>query len=407
MAARVIDSFPLIAKTFSGLEEVLADELRELGAASVEPGRRMCAFRGDRRLLYRVNLECRTAVRVLKPIGRFPADGIDALYRRMGRTNWLKHLRPEGTLAIDPVTSGGIFKNSLYAAQVAKDAICDQIRRASGQRPSVDLENPDVRINLHIDQKRVTLYLDASGDSLHKRGYRQATGEAPLNEVLAAGILRLTGWDQRSALTDFMCGSGTLAIEGAMMARRIAPGLTRGRFGYERWLDFDPALHAEVVAAARDRQLPRLDFPIVASDVDPAMIAIARENARRAGVERDITWQVLDFGDATPPTAAGTVVTNPPYDERIKVDEVIEFHRRIGDVLKHNWPGHTAWILAGNLPAAKFIGLKPGAKIKLFNGPIECRLLKFAMYSLEEGTRKLNKGTKDTKGEEKKDEGRE
>ncbi len=380
------ESFPMIAKTFFGLEGVLADELVELGADDVRPGRRMCSFRGDQRLMYRANVELRTAVRVLKPIARFPADGADALYRRMGRTNWLKHLEPGGTLAIDPVTSGRVFTNSLYAAQVAKDAIVDQIRRGTGQRPSVDLADPDVRINLHVDQKRVTVYLDASGESLHKRGYRQAAGEAPLNEVLAAGILRLTGWDRASPLVDFMCGSGTLAIEAALAARRIAPGTIRRTFGYMRWKDFDAALHAAVIDAAREGQLAELAFPIAGSDADPAMIAAAGENAQRAGVAADIRWQVQDFGDAAPPAAAGTVVTNPPYDERLKMDEIVAFHRRLGDVLKHRWAGYTAWILAGNLEAAKFIGLRPGARLRLFNGPIECRLLKFAMYALEART---------------------
>jgi putative N6-adenine-specific DNA methylase len=378
----VPETIPLIAKTFFGLEDVLAAELRELGAEDVEPGRRMCSFRGDQKMLYRANLCCRTAVRILKPIARFPADGTDALYRRIGRTNWLKHLEPEGTLAIDPVTSGGVFNNSLYAAQVAKDAIVDQIRRATGSRPSVDLADPDVRINLHIDQKRVTVYLDASGESLHKRGYRQATGVAPINEVLAAGILRLIGWDRASALADFMCGSGTFPIEAAMLARRIVPGTIRQQFGYQRWKDFDAAAHDAVLTEARQQELPSLGFPISGSDHDAEMIEASRENAARAGVAADITWQVQDFAEAVPPAASGTLISNPPYEERIKTDEIVEFHRRIGDVLKHRWAGYTAWILAGNLEAAKFIGLKPGAKIRLFNGQIECRLLKFAIYAL-------------------------
>ena len=386
------ETFPMIAKTFFGLEGVLADELAELGAEDIQPGRRMCSFRGDQRLMYRANVECRTAVRVLKPIARFPADGTEALYRRVGRTNWTKHLEPEGTLAIDPVTSGRVFTNSLYAAQVAKDAIVDQMRRRTGQRPSVDLVDPDLRINLHIDQKRVTVYLDASGESLHKRGYRQAAGEAPLNEVLAAGILRLTGWDRTSALVDFMCGSGTILIEAALLARRIAPGTIRRRFGYMRWRDFDASLHAQVMEAARQRELASLSFPIAGSDCDAEMIAAAQDNAQRAGVGDDIDWRVQDFGEAAPPAEAGTLVTNPPYDERLKMAEIVAFHRRIGDVLKHRWAGYTAWLLAGNLEAAKFVGLRPGARLRLFNGPIECRLLKFVMYALEPRDGAENRG---------------
>lgn len=376
------ESFTMIAKTFFGLEEVLAAELVELGAEQVETGRRMCSFRGDQRIMYRANIACRTAVRVLKPIARFPADGPDALYRCMGRTNWLKHLSPEGTLAIDPVVHGGAFTNSLYAAQVAKDAIADQIRRRTRSRPSVDLADPDVRINLHIDRNRVTVYLDSSGDSLHRRGYRAAAGDAPINEVLAAGILQLAGWDRAGALADFMCGSGTFPIEAALAARRIAPGTIRRRFGYMRWKDFCKATHDAELANATSGELPALPFPVQGSDRDPQMIALARENARRAGVERDIAWQVQDFSAVAPPAPAGTLVANPPYDERMKSPDLVAQYRRLGDVLKHRWAGYTAYILTGNREAAKFIGLRPAARVRLFNGPIECRLLKFPIYAL-------------------------
>jgi putative N6-adenine-specific DNA methylase len=383
----VAETFPIIAKTLFGLEEVLAGELRELGAEDVQVGRRLCSFRGDQRMLYRVNVCCRTATRVLKPILRFPADGADALYRRIGRTNWIRHLDPEGTLAIDPVTSGNIFTNSLYAAQVAKDAIVDQIRRATGKRPSIELDDPDLRVNLHIDGKRVTVYLDASGESLHRRGYRLATGAAPLGEVLAAGILRLAEWDATSPLVDFMCGSGTIPIEAAMLARGIAPG-TRGRtFGFQKWLDYDAALDEDVRSESRRQERANLSFPIVGSDRDGEMIAAARANAERAGVAADIQWQVTDFAELERPAPAGTLITNPPYEERIKTEEIVEFHKRIGDVLKHRWAGYTAWVLAGNLDAAKFIGLKPNRKIRLFNGQIECRLLKFAIYAFGERPR--------------------
>ncbi|REK12745.1 MAG: hypothetical protein DWQ37_10980 [Planctomycetota bacterium] len=377
------DAFPMIAKTLFGLEDVLAAELEELGALDVQTGNRMCSFRGDLRMLYRANVECRTAVRVLKPIARFPADGTDALYRRIGRTNWLKHLEPEGSLAIDPVVNGRVFTNSLYAAQVAKDGIVDQIRKRTGQRPSVDLEDPDVRINLHIAHKRVTVYLDASGDSLHKRGYRQAAGEAPLGEVLAAGILRLVGWDAASPLADFMCGSGTFLIEAALLARRIAPGTLRETFGYMRWKDYCPATHEEVLAAARGQELPNLSFPIQGSDCDGEVVNVAWENARGARVADDVIWKVQDFAEARPPAPGGILLTNPPYEERIKTNDIVALYRHIGDVLKHHWAGYTAHILTGNREAAKFIGLRPAARIKLFNGPIECRLLKFGIYALE------------------------
>jgi putative N6-adenine-specific DNA methylase len=372
----------MIAKTFFGLENVLAAELAELGAEQIEPGRRMCSFRGDQRLLYRANVACRTAVRVLKPIARFPADSPDALYRSTGRTHWLKHLSPDGTLAIDPVVHGGVFTNSLFAAQVAKDAIVDQVRRRTGRRPSVDLVDPELRINLHVDRNRVTVYLDSSGDSLHRRGYRTTAGEAPLNEVLAAGILKLTGWDAASPLADFMCGSGTIPIEAALVARRIAPGTIRRQFGYMRWKDFSKTTHEAVLAEARRQERPAVPFSIQGSDRDPRMIVLARENARRAGVDRDVAWHAEELSAVAPPAPGGTLVANPPYDERQKAPDVVELYRHLGDVLKHRWAGYTAFIFTGNLDAAKFIGLRPRERIRLFNGPIECRLLKFPIYAL-------------------------
>jgi putative N6-adenine-specific DNA methylase len=277
----------MIAKTFFGLEHVLADELAALGVEQIRPGRRMCAFQGTQRLMYRANLECRTAVRILKPIHTFTATNEDELYRGVGRVDWGTLLDVEGTLAIDPVVHSVAFSNSLYAAQLAKDAIVDQLRTGK-RRPNVDLLDPLLRINLHIDQQRVTLYLDASGDSLHKRGYRVETGEAPINEVLAAGILRLTGWDQRSPLVDFMCGSGTFVIEAALWARRMAPGLLRRKFGYMRWKDFSPATHDELMQEIRQQVRGPLDFAIQGSDLDAEVIEAARANARRAGVERDV-----------------------------------------------------------------------------------------------------------------------
>ncbi len=387
--APLADRFEIVAKTLFGLEEVLAGELRALGAEDVQVGRRMCTFRGDQKLLYRANIECRTAIRVLKPIARFPAEDRGSLYRAMQRTNWLKYLEPTGSLAIDPVVHSSLFPNSLYAAQVAKDAICDQIRHKTNVRPNVDLENPDLRINLHIDHKLVTVYLDSSGDSLHRRGYRTMAGAAPVNEVLAAGILQLIGWDQASPLVDFMCGSGTIPIEAALLARRIAPGSLRPAFGYQRWKDYSESTQQQVLAEARAREVPGLGFPIVGSDVDADMIPIARENAQRAGVAGDIAWSVQDMADVVPPATSGpatsgTVLINPPYEERMKTDAIFEFYRAIGDVFKQRWAGYTAYVLTGNLEAGKQVGLRASARIKLFNGSIECRLLKFELYA---GTR--------------------
>jgi 23S rRNA (guanine2445-N2)-methyltransferase / 23S rRNA (guanine2069-N7)-methyltransferase len=377
------DDFDMIAKTFFGLEGVLADELASLGATDVSRGRRMCSFRGDRALLYRANIRCRTAVRILKPVHTFTISDEASLYRGVGELDWLAHLEDDGSLAIDPVVHHSIFENTLYAAQLAKDAIVDQVRAKTARRPSIDLTDPDLRINLHIDRDRVTLYLDASGDSLHKRGYRAATGEAPLNEVLAAGVLRLSGWDGVSPLSDFMCGSGTLLIEAAMMARGIAPGALGRRFGYMRWKDFCPATHEAELATALEQLQPPLSFPIQGTDLDAGVLAAARENARRATVDNDIIWSAANFENASPPAESGTLVTNPPYDRRMKTAHIDAVYRRIGDALKQNWHGHTAFLLIGNPDAAKQVGLRPSAKIRLFNGPIECRLLKYDLFAAE------------------------
>jgi 23S rRNA (guanine2445-N2)-methyltransferase / 23S rRNA (guanine2069-N7)-methyltransferase len=380
-------TFPLIAKTFFGLEGVLAQELKALGASDAATGRRMVSFTADQALLYRANLWCRTAVRILKPIAAFTvdaqaADPYRSLYAQIREIDWQAYLRPTGTLAIDPVVHGRLLTNSLYAAQVTKDAIADWFRDRHGERPSVDRVQPDLRINLHVSGDRATVYLDASGQSLHKRGYRRQTGEAPLNEVLAAGILRLTGWDGDAPLGDFLCGSGTLPIEAALMARNHAPGLIRDDFGYRRWLDFDPALEAEVIDEARQAARPTDPAAaprIFGSDLDPGAIAAARENAARAGVAADIEFQLANFENLEPPAEQGTIVVNPPYDQRLRVAGVGAFYRRLGNVLARRWQGYDAWVLAGNLEAAGQFGIEPAASLPLFNGPIECRLLRFEL----------------------------
>jgi len=370
------DSFEIVGKTLAGLEGVLADELAALGAQNIALGVRLVSFRGDHRLLYRANLWCRTAIRFLKPIHSFPATNERELYDSVAAIDWRQYLDVDGTLAIDPVVHSSFCTHSLYAAQLAKDAIVDQFRGQTGRRPSVDLKAPDLRINLHINQNQVTVHLDSSGDSLHKRGYRTETGEAPINEVLAAGILSLTAWDRRMPLIDPMCGSGTFVIEAARLARNIAPGILR-RFAFERWPDYDRALHSELDMEARAtaRDCPAIE--IVGSDRDGRVVAIARQNARCAGVENCIRIETDEFANLLPPAPPGILVVNPPYDERMKVDNIAAFYRRIGDTLKRQFDGYTAFVFTGNLEAAKHIGLRTSQRIPLFNGPIECRLLRY------------------------------
>ncbi len=370
----------LHAKTLSGLEQVLAEELTALGAQDVQPGHRLVTFAGDQGLLYRANLCCRTAIRVLRPIGTFPADSERALYDGVRQIEWSEHLDVGGSLAIDPVVWSSFSTHSLYVAQLTKDAIVDQFRERTGRRPSVDLDEPDLRVNVHLVENVATVYLDASGDSLHLRGYRTRAGEAPLNEVLAAGILRLAEWDRQSPLVDPMCGSGTLCIEAAMLARNIAPGTVRRRYAFQRWKDYDRKLYEAVLADAKRDELPGLPFSIVGSDIDAQVVLIAEENAKRAGVAADVRFAAGNFECCQPPAPPGTLVTNPPYDERLPVPRIEAFYGRIGDMLKQRFAGYTAWVLTGNLEAAKQIGLRPSRKVRLFNGSLECRLLRFDLY---------------------------
>jgi putative N6-adenine-specific DNA methylase len=370
------ESFEIVGKTLAGLEGVLAGELAALGARDIATGVRLVSFRGDRRLLYRANLWCRTAIRFLRPIRSFPATNERELYNGVRSIDWRQYLDVDGSLAIDPVVHNSFCKHSLYAAQLAKDAIADQFRSRTGRRPSVDLKDPDLRINLHVNQNQVTVHLDSSGDSLHKRGYRAEASEAPINEVLAAGILLLTGWDRAMPLVDPMCGSGTFAIEAARLARNVAPGILRP-FAFERWKDYDRAMHSELDKEARAAARDGLPLVIVGSDCDCRVVEIARQNVRNAGVVTSVRIETMDFADLSPPAPPAVLVVNPPYDERMKVDALPSFYRRIGDTLKRRFDGYTAFVFTGNLEAAKHVGLRTSQRIPLFNGAIECRLLRY------------------------------
>lgn len=375
----------LTAKTLSGLEETLAAELSSLGAADVWPGNRAVEFSGNKQLLYHANLWCRTATRILLPIAAFDASGSDRLYNGVAAIDWGPYLDPDMTLAVDAVAIESAFDNSLFVAQRVKDAIVDQFRKRNGKRPSVDADNPDLRINIHIHGPKATLSLDSSGGPLTRRGYRTEGGKAPLSEVLAAGIIRLTGWDMAMPLIDPMCGSGTIVIEAAMAARDMAPGLLRKQFGFMRWKDYDESLHRQLVRQARQAVKPDLPIEIVGSDIDRRAIDEAKANARRAGVEGNIRFEVKPFDKQIPPPPPGMAVINPPYGERLAVKDIETFYQSFGDTLKQKYEGYTAYILSGNPEAAGHVGLRTSRRIKLFNGPLECRLLRFEMY---QGSRK-------------------
>ena len=377
--------FRLVAKTLFGLEGVLAEELRALGAREIQPFNRLVTFKGDLRLLYRANLCCRTAIRVLKRIRKFNAADEKELYAQVQKIDWSHYLDETGSLAIDPVVTRSTFTNSLFVAQLTKDAIVDQFRERTGARPSVRLENPDLRLNLHMNENIVSLYLDSSGDSLHRRGYRTEANVAPMNEVLAAGIILLSGWDSASPFADGMCGSGTLVIEAALIARKIPPGAFRKEFGFERWKDYDPALYREVFQEATAEEQEKLPFEIVGSDLDAQSVRVATRNVRNAGLENDVRIECRSFEEQTPPRGAsaklsasrGMLILNPPYGERIAVQQINTLYRMIGDTLKKKYVGWTACVVSGNPEALESLGLRPSKVTKLFNGPIECRLLEF------------------------------
>lgn len=371
--------FNIVAKTLSGLEKILTEELRELGAQELQTFNRLVTFKGDLRLLYKVNFRCRTAIRFLVRIKKFNVTDEKHLYDEVKAVDWSQYLDKDGTLAIDPVVTNSTFTHSQYVAQLAKDAIVDQFRESTGVRPSVDLKDPGLRLNLHMNQNITTLYLDSSGDSLHKRGYRTQTNIAPINEVLAAGIIQLTGWNRKINFIDGMCGSGTFVIEAALLAQNIAPGFFRKQFGFERWKDFDPELYRDVCREAEQAETRTLPFKIVGSDIDPKTVELAKQNVRNAGLENTITIECKSFEEQRPPTAPGLLLMNPPYGERIEIRRTREFHKMIGDVLKRKYAGYAAFIFTGNPEAVDSIGIEPVRKTPLFNGSIDCLLLEFRL----------------------------
>lgn len=371
--------FPLIAKTVSGLEAVLAEELTSIGAENVMVLNRAVSFMANQSLLYRSNFLCRTALRILKPLFHFEITDQADLYREINHFAWENFIRPDQTLAIDAVISYTVFTNSQFVAQRTKDAVVDRIRDVSGQRPSVDLENPDLKINVHIFKDQCTVALDSSGQSLHRRGYRQSTGPAPINEVLAAGLLRLSGWDRETPLLDPMCGSGTLLIEAAMLAADIPAGMHRKQWGFMKWNDFNPELWKSIREEAVSG-IKKPDVPLHGSDRSPRAVAAALENLQFSGLEKSITVEVCTLSELEPPFENGFMIFNPPYDERIKIEDSLAFYKMIGDSLKQNFAGYTAWLISSDLASVKFIGLRPSRKIQIFNGPLECRFLRFDLF---------------------------
>ena len=373
--------FEMVAKTFQGLEEVLAGELRQLGALDVETGKRMVSFRGDLEMMYRANMSCRTALRILKPFCRFRACDADELYSRVKEFDWGSLMKVDQTFSIDTVAYSDEFRHSQFVTYRVKDGIVDWFRDHLGddQRPRVRLDGADIMINVHISGKEVILSLDSSGESLHRRGYRKGQTEAPINEVLAAGIIMLSGWKGDVPFVDPMCGSGTFVIEAALIAAGIQPGVFRRHFSFENWPDFDPELLESIYNDdSHDREVT---VPIIGADISPKAIQIAAENARSAGVLRYIDLQAKPLAKwESAPQPAGVLVTNPPYGKRIVADDMNQLYNTIGKVLKHVFTGYSAWIIGYTDEYFAEIGLAPSRKIALNNGGLDCELREYMIF---------------------------
>ena len=372
--------FELIAKTFQGLEEVLAQELTELGAGNIEIGRRMVSFTGDKAMMYKANFCLRTAIRILKPIKHFTANSADEVYDAVKAIEWDEYLDNMSSFSVDAVVFSEEFRHSKFVAYKVKDAIVDYFREKTGNRPSVRINKPDLAINIHIAENECTLSLDSSGESLHRRGYRQEQVEAPLNEVLAAGMILMTGWRGECDLIDPMCGSGTIPIEAALIARNIAPGVFRKEFGFEKWKDFDRELLDSIYND--DSQEKEFNHKIYGYDNNPKANEIATHNVKAAGVSKDIILKIQPFQQFEQPAEKSIIITNPPYGERISSDDLLGLYKMIGERLKHAFTGNDAWILSYRDECFDQIGLKPSVKIRLMNGALECQ---FRQYQLFDG----------------------
>lgn len=393
----------MIAKTFQGLEEVLAKELIDLGADQVEIITRGVRFFGDKELMYKANFRCRTALRILKPIHQFTATDADEVYNIIKSMDWSQYLNTKKTFAIDAVVHSDNFRHSKFLAYKAKDAIADYFMEKFGERPSVRIKNPDVQLNIHVNQDLCTLSLDSSGEPLFMRGYKVEQTEAPINEVLAAGMLMLAGWDGQADFMDPMCGSGTIAIEAAMMALNIAPGIYRKGFAFEKWPDFDSAILEDLYND--ESQEREFNHKIYASDISSAALRIATENVKSAGLAKYIELKHLPFQGCERPENETMIMFNPPYGERLKPVEMDKLYEEIGTKLKHDFTDMSAWIITVPSETTDRIGLRPSVKIPLLNGSIECEFRKYEMFKgrRNDFLRERNEGQEATPVEDKRD----
>ncbi len=374
--------FEMIAKTYKGLEEVLASELVSLGANNVQLQRRAVSFTGNQALMYQANFHLRTASRVLKPILTFRAGDADEIYKKVKQYNWEKHMSLNTTFAIDSTVFSDEFRHSKFVAYRVKDAIADFFMEKYDKRPSVSIDNPKLMINVHVAQNQCTVSLDSSGDSLHKRGYRESQTEAPINEALAAGMILMTGWRGETDFMDPMCGSGTFLIEAGLIALNIPPGIYRNKFSFEDWNDFDEELFEEI--SNDDTGEREFEHVIYGSDISLRAIRTAEKNIKSAGLSKYIQVQVLPVQEIEVPSGKCLLVTNPPYGERINPANISEGYASLGTVLKHKFAGNSAWVISSNEEYLYKIGLKPGKKVELLNGSLDCL---YCRYDIFEGKR--------------------
>ena len=369
----------MVAKTLYGLENILASELVALGANHLQIGRRMVSFEGDKALMYKANFHCRTALRILKTITTFTAKGSDEVYEKIKQIPWEKYLTPKKTFAIDAVVHSEVFTHSKFVAYRTKDAIVDYFTEKGENRPSVRLSNPDLQLHIHISHRDCTIAIDSSGESLHKRGYRIEETEAPLNEVLAAGMIMKTGWNGGSHFVDPMCGSGTLLIEALLIARNVPPGIYRSKYAFEKWDDFDENLFQEI--SSDDSGERDFNFKAYGSDISDRAIAIASKNIKNAGLSKYIELEVKPFQKYEEAPQPGILITNPPYGERLNPQDLMALYNMMGERIKHIFTGYDAWILSSNREGFDNIGLKPSVKEKLINGSLDCEFRKYEIFS--------------------------
>lgn len=379
-----MENFKMVAKTFFGFEEILAKELQQLGAQNVVIGTRVVNFMGDKGFMYKANLALRTAIKILKPIHSFKAFNEKGLYSGVQSIDWSSYLSENQTFVVETTLHSDHFTHSQFVALKTKDAIVDQFREKTGNRPNIDKDFPDLRIHIHIDRDSVAVSLDTSGASLHHRGYRSATNIAPINEVLAAGMLLLSGWDGNAHFLDPMCGSGTILAEAAMIACNIPANINRKEFAFERWQDWDSELFDTILESLL-KKTKEFHYTISGYDKAPSAVSKAKDNIRNANLDEYVTIRHENFFE-TEKEVQGPLhmVFNPPYGERLNI-EMERFYREIGDALKQKYPNTNAWFITANIEALKYVGLRPSRKIKLFNGKLETRFVKYEMY---EGSKK-------------------